>query len=116
LKAEQQAKPKPSEASYEAIEQETVRSTSEGVTDMAKKVQSAKTSKRRVKVKDMSATEQKLSARQMKKVKGGATGTQDAMKRVLFGAAGGAGGVAKPDEESAQSNLTASARDANLFS
>ena len=83
---------------------------------MDKKTKSAKTTKRRVKVKDISAAEQKLSAKQMKKVKGGTTETQDAMKRVLFGAAGVIGGTAKPDEESAQSSQVTSSRDANLYS
>jgi hypothetical protein len=42
-----------------------------------------------------------------------AAGTQDAMKRVLFGAAGVTGGLATPG---AINWLVASARDANLFS
>jgi hypothetical protein len=42
-----------------------------------------------------------------------ATGTQDAMKRVLFGAAGVTGGLATPG---VINWLVASARDANLFS
>ena len=73
---------------------------------MAKNTKNAKTGKRRVKVKDMSASTKKLSAKDMKKVKGGTQNelSTDAKKN------------SKTSSGGAINWLVASPRDANLFS